>query len=323
MISLPYPPNARAPITEKADWLELAALATTDRNMSLEDLAREYRRTGEGAEAAFELAEAEGDEPDEGGGGQPLDPGGEFSLGLVEDAFNEMEDRATSIGSAYPFSVQPNYIQATADTDRTLYCFLLLLRWFGIRAIPARKRVAALFERLSLAAARAYFGGADAEYYRFGEPRKPDAPEHFKQALLDLSGRLGEPFKLIEGSPYHHSGDRGLDLIVWRSFRDKRPGKLVGFGQCATGADWETKTRDLNVDSFFKVWASPPPAVTPVRMFFVPFRVESQHWVRHSADAGVLFDRCRIASFADSIPERLLDECRLWSLDVLQELRQP
>jgi len=95
-------------------------------------------------------------------------------------------------------------------------------------------------------------------------------------------------------------------------------GKLIGFGQCATGHNWRTKLSELQTPAFWKKWITEPAAVDPVRMFFVPFRVEAIKWDDASIDGGILFDRCRIASLAANLDDALRRSCRRWTRHVLK-----
>src|SRR5262249_49084487 len=113
--------------------------------------------------------------------------------------------------------------------------------------------------------------------------------------------------------------DAKLDLIVWRPFSDARPGKLMGFGQCATGQDWMDKLTHLQPQAFCGMWLLDTPAVPPVRLFFVPFRIEKHRWLEASMQGGVIFDRCRIAAHARRLGSDLLRECSAWTNHVLRE----
>lgn len=41
------------------------------------------------------------------------------------------------------------------------------------------------------------------------------------------------------------SNDGGVDVVVWRSFADQRPGFLVILGQGTIGSQWRGKERDI------------------------------------------------------------------------------
>ena len=110
-----------------------------------------------------------------------------------------------------------------------------------------------------------------------------------------------------------------LDLTVWRPFLDRRPGKLIGFGQCATGNDWTDKLTHLQPDAFCSMWMLDYPAVAPIRLFFVPFRIEQRRWLDVARQGGIVFDRCRIANHADGIHKDLRRELSQWTIHVLRK----
>ncbi len=218
-----------------ADWLELRALEAADRNCSIQDLVQVIRRTG-----TIEAIEPD-DEPED-----PQDRGAEKTQVVAEDAFAEIEDRHASCGGdrgTYPYRLRPQYIELRAKPKKSLYLFLLLLSRFGKDAGPNGTDGAKLFELISLHAAATYFGGAACGVgsYHFGAPRR-STPRSFVDALNEMCSQMGEGQGCRVDRPnVSDQKDAKLDLTVWRPFRDNRPGKLMGFGQCATGNNWTDK----------------------------------------------------------------------------------
>jgi hypothetical protein len=155
----------------------------------------------------------------------------------------------------------------------------------GVAAFPER-----VFEALSARAASRFLNG---ESVRFGAPRRrEDLDPVFVRALPALSSQY-----LREGQVRTFreqlSGDAGLDIVAWRQHEDGRAGKLILFGNCATGKDWVTKPLELNVDVWTKSWLMIPSPV--IRGFFIPFRViPDDDWNDLVIKGGVVFDRCRI-----------------------------
>jgi hypothetical protein len=111
---------------------------------------------------------------------------------------------------------------------------------------------------------------------------------------------------------------RGSILVLWNDFGDDRPGKLIGFAQCATGANWKTKLTELQPDIWCNLWMHSTPLTYPVRVFFVPFSVDDEYWAEAIGYGGILFDRTRIASLAD--PDRTVrSEVARWTRAVIKE----
>ena len=306
-------PSASEGREEHADWLELRALEAGDGNSSIQDLVQVIRRTG-----TIEALETD-DEPED-----PQDRGAEKTQVVAEDAFAEIEDRHSSCGGdrgAYPFRVGSQHIQLPKGLEKSIYLYLLLLSRFGKDAGPKGTDGARVFELVCLQAAVEYFGGAksDVGRYHFGAPRR-STPRGFRDALNEMCQAIGEGQGCRVDRPnLADQKDAKLDLTVWRPFGDNRPGKLIGFGQCATGADWPDKLTHLQPEHFCRQWMLDTPAVSPTRLFFAPFRIEHRRWRDVTGLGGIIFDRCRIAFHARRIEKDLMDECSEWTAHVLKE----
>jgi hypothetical protein len=294
-------PSADDAIEDQADWIELRCVSDEGESTSLSDLIRQLRRSGT----------------------VERDAGSEQSERLAEDVFSELDSRAKSCGEdRYPFELDPHGIRRRQDFLDSPYIFQLLLTHFGIvtpSGIPSPEKV---FEEISAFAAGRYFGGEDPMAFAFGFPRRYEH-KNFHDALNNLCLRLeeGEGASLPEREPERTERlakilaqkDGGLDVVAWKQFPDRRAGKLVGFGQCACGkADWRTKFTSLQPSNFFNLWLRKHFAVSPVRMFFVPRRVEQREWSDIAIQAGVLFDRCRITHHANGLSQPIVGECRAW-----------
>ena len=148
MTSLLASPNASSGVSRLADWIELKALFSADRNASQQDLASELRRGGS-TDAVEEGSRA------------LVDRGGELTESLASDAFSEIEDRAVAAGSGYPFDVGGQHIEipSRVDIEASTYIFQLLLSSFGTNAgRGSRVRPERDFEDISLDAAQSYLG---------------------------------------------------------------------------------------------------------------------------------------------------------------------
>lgn len=309
-------PTASAPPEELADWLELKALRSADKNSSLQDLVRALRRSGT-TDALVD------DVDDDDGTAYASDPRSEKSQTAAEDAFSEVEERrtacaATSELSLYPFAVEDAYITADAGAQHNIYLFLLLLSACGKDAGPDDMNGEALFEDLCAEALKAYFGGdPQADAVVFGFPRLV-LPAGFRDAVNDLCDKVGEGGTCRDRPTRKDQKDAKLDIVAWRSFSDGRSGKLIGFGQCATGSNWRDKLTELLPDNFCDMWLTEPLAVKPVRAFFVPYRIEKSRWLGTCVAAGIVFDRCRIAGSLHSPSEELVSRCEAWVDHVLK-----
>jgi hypothetical protein len=97
---------------------------------------------------------------------------------------------------------------------------------------------------------------------------------------------------------------------------DKLPGKLILFGQCAGGEYWENKTFEMQPDKFWANWMLDSQISPLVRTFYVPHRInceELDYWTITVRDAGILFDRCRVAYWAFQDNARVVTDARYYA----------
>ncbi len=263
---------------ELADWCELNAVVSEDRSFSFGELERTLNRA-----AIFRNQE-------------------EVEEKMAEVAF-EIEARVLAASEGYAFTFDGYNVELRADEDNYYpYLFCLCLSYFGWEQLPgAAIFPARMFEWLSSVAARRFLQG---EAIRFAAPREGDVPGPFREAVDYICQRFGEGVGLQPtGEPVGQ--DDTLDIVAWRDFPDGLPGKLLLFGQCAAGANWEEKISDLQPRDFCDAWMQQAPSSTLLKALFIPHRVESEKWRLRTIKAKLIFDRCRIAYLAhqpDQVP---------------------
>lgn len=302
-------PAASAGAEAHADWLELEALRTRDRNSSAQDLIAPLRRTGSGEELE-----------DEDVSSAVSDQGGDTTEPIAEDAFAELEHRQYSCDGAYPYEVRADVIQGRRNVRDSLYVFLLLLSEYGKDAAPSGLNATQLFEEVCEQALSATLGGTDrgARTIQFGFPRRV-APAGFAEAVEDLCSKTGEGVAAKKQPTAADQKDAKLDLVGWRPFPDGRRAQMMMWGQCATGANWNAKLGDFLPDAWTSTWLTESPYVLPLKAFFVPHRVPEDVWEPTSRHAGILFDRCRIAALAGPLAQHLRDRVRRFNRHVLDQ----
>jgi hypothetical protein len=301
-------PSASAAPAEHADWLELKALASQDRNSSISDLGRTIERAGT-MDAMVEDDDVAG-----------VDPDGDGASAITSAAFFEIESREQGCGTSagYAFDVGENSIEAKKKAEETIYVFLLLLARYGHQAAKEVALADSLFEEVSAAAVRGYMGGtaARADAIAFGPTRRKKGTG-FRSAVDDLCSRLGEGGGISTEPAASDQKDAKLDVVAWTPFPDSRRGKLVMFGQCATGKNWPSKLTELQPHAFCGVWMREPLHIVPHRAFFLPFTIPDRTWNIAISNGGIVFDRCRIAAHATDVPAPILKKCRQWSKAVM------
>lgn len=316
MVARPTLPSADAAPEEHADWLEYCTLRSAEGGTSIRQFMRDLSAAGTGE--VIDIWEHEE--------GSPLEEmlGAE---GTAESAFEELHERYLACGGkdgAYPFHVEENSLLLGGRPETSVYTFLLLLSRLGREAGPPEIDAAELFEDISARAAERYLGGSrsNARAVVFGFPRKV-LPKGFAPALDALCSQLGEGEGHRTSPKTKDEKDARLDIVAWRDFQDKRPGKLIAFGQCATGSQWRTKLTDLPpTTDWCDLWMRGLVTVSPIRLFCVPHRVDRENWLHTGRLGGILFERCRIAQLAADLDGDLADACTKWSRHVLREIRR-
>jgi hypothetical protein len=307
-------PASSAPREHLADWLELRTLVVAERSTSFRDVVGQYKIGGvidskkeyeEGADVEFDEDEA--------------------CEALAESVFAEIAEREKACGgpgASYPYEVSGDLVNGASSIEASIYTFLALLSKYGKDAGPTHGEGAKLFEEVSAKAAEVYLGGYHADVHSrvFGFPRRL-LPAGFKSALDQLCEDLGEGVCHRSDRPLlEDQKDAKLDIVAWREFADRRPGKLIAFGQCATGQDWKDKIAELpNTDKWCSWWMADVPVVWPIRLFFVPHRIEYEAWPWTNIVGGILFDRCRIAHLTADIDPDIVRRCAEWSANVLKK----
>ena len=308
------PPVPRDTRSRLADWLEVECLVAL-RGVS----ASRFRRFG----AA----------PDESGHETELDQDAHERLEteILEEepahweaeVADEIEWREKVLDRLYPFRLERSLtnwklVQTTKSPDaavqagRLCYLFCLLLSAIRDSLIPEEsnltlsKEAPRDFERIATSASITLVGG---DGFHFGWPR--DKGTNLRTATVEVSRKLG--WKPRSDDPLWSTGnekDAGIDVIAWRDFEDNRPGRLLLFGQAASGAGWEKKPVELS--DFLSLFTEPP-FKHYVPALFTPFPqhhkccgkddqefeevARAEAWKRERT-CGLVLDRFRIVPLA-------------------------
>jgi hypothetical protein len=131
----------------------------------------------------------------------------------------------------------------------------------------------------------------------FGTAQK----ERFEEKVNELCRELGEgvEFENKMNVSANQIKDDRLDVVVWKSFADRKESKLIGFGQCKTGTSWrsDNSLTQLRPENFCQKWFRRMPAHTPARLFFVADTFNLDTWYNDASDAGIVFDRFRLMDY--------------------------
>ena len=235
----------------------------------------------------------------------------------IDDIFNEIETRIKIFNDKYPFEVDnTGYIikvKHLNDKYYYLYCYLLLCTRFNMNDQKNQNDIDGtfLFEKLSEQIASNYFGERSESFIT----GTSSTISTFEQKINELTKLMkeGKGYKVEDEDQAKYQKDDNLDIVVWKSFYDEYPGKLIGFGQCKTGTNWNEKLTSLQPDKFCETWFKSTPIVTPIRLFFICDLVERQKWNRNTRKAGIFFDRCRILDYCENISEEVIRDIKTWT----------
>jgi len=198
------------------------------------------------------------------------------------------------------------------------YLACLLLSLFGVQGdtqLPAK-----LFEKLTCEAIRRYLSGRGAVFgwpSDAGDRTEDEGESKIKRKIERLAKELHERFC---EAPAARFNDRGLDVVGWIPFSDKRPGQVVVLLQCAAGHNWKDKL-PVPIDAWLQYihWAC-----NPLKAFAVPCVVDERDWHEMSKDKGVFLDRARILNLlSDGVSDRVLgNELDSWVTNQLADLNE-
>ncbi len=285
------PPFRNDPPEQWADFAEYSALTSLSGSCSFNELVNDAKLPGSdrGVDGAPEFS------GDDGNGTVDYES-------FAEAVFDEIDNRRKACGGIhYPFNLSERSVRTINSTDNSLYTFLALLSWFGTDAGPTRSKPEKLFEEISAKAAEGYLGGPreHVKSLAFGHPRGGNIPKGFRKAVAHLCKSCGEG----RSHPNAREGlgdkkDAGLDVVAWRDFDDEKTGKLIIFGQCATGQNWKEKLTELQPDKWCQLWLAEGFLLPVTRSYFVPHVIENNKWKEACTMGGLLYDRCRIVSLA-------------------------
>lgn len=210
----------------------------------------------------------------------------------------QLEQRQELLGNDYPFEIDGNSLSYRPGELPVYELLLGICQAPSLSAAPFCE-LPRLFEHLSLLAGRGYLGPR-ARGYRTGWPR-PNNVARFKTLIEDLKQQSGNHLSEWQWQQAEHLPENpapkfvkedGLDVVVWRQWPDQRTGQLYLLGQCACGADWLKKDKELDLDDF-EEWFRLP-RTQPVRSFFTPRHAVDPILNHLARTAGLVFDRMRI-----------------------------
>jgi hypothetical protein len=299
-----------------ADWTELCALTEPAGHVSRDwvgDVVRDAGLLGNIEEAGF---------PDEDLYGTSDDLTEQDALAtFTNDVWREIEVRAHTVGSAYPYRVDGTTVQRRVASwhDIPSHSMFLLCDIGRRYGLDTDDELQHLFERVVAACAARLVRGSTV---RFGWPRDPDWPTSIEDRITRLGEELGLEVESLPGKLDPKDKDVGLDVVARHSFGDNGPGTVTYLVQCATGRNWREKNGEPSLEAWQDLlrWNS-----RLIRAIAVPWRLEPPYdYVRtfRRFNGAVVLDRLRLlsADVDQTLPADLRDLVLAWCTERLGAL---
>jgi hypothetical protein len=254
-----------APSTEDhpailADWLELLALSSPNRESSilaLGDIMDATQDTEAEDIADFDAA----------------------IEGIISRVTTEIHDRIKCLETAYPFEVNDPgtllTVKEDIDIGAAVYLFCLLMSHVSnsplLENFNLTNEAQTGRDIFQICATLSAAGYCDGPAVSFGWPRRDRTGFATKLAETYVSFGDGTPRANPLPAAPDHIKDGGIDVIGWRRARDGLPGTFYLLGQVASGHNWPTKTVLKDIRIFHWAWFDVQPVSQPTGAMFVPF----------------------------------------------------
>lgn len=224
----------------------------------------------------------------------------------LEDAWTQLEYRASCFGANYPFLVVGDILRLNTDWSNPRHkVYRFLLASSRLRSFRATNRYhwSQAFAKVSSVAMSSLLPGY-AEVKIF-DANSDDRREYYGTDCRDALLKLGEQisaFKIHEEDIRERepSGDGGIDLVGVISFQDIAHGAHIVFGQCgAQEENWPDKRLEAHPMGLSNYFQFSHDVITTM---FTPvlYRSSTGKWAKGSKVTGVVvIDRLRIINLIE------------------------
>jgi hypothetical protein len=214
----------------------------------------------------------------------------------VSYAFDVLDSRYQILGSKYPFRISRSFI--VKDGNSSLYEALLSItrtNVFFTRDGFGGTDTTKSFERLVEFCLSSFYG-ENTRTVNFGWPSEVGRPKEFSPAIGWLAALIGIPVGSAYRQPRRKDG--GVDVVVWRTFADGRPGVPLMLVQATVQADISAKARDVD-RRMWSGWLATD--VEPLVALAVPGSLNNTEVWNEISRNSLLLDRIRLTSMAPEI----------------------
>lgn len=222
-----------------------------------------------------------------------------FASDWLDDVWRELERRQRLLDGAAPFDVAPRVItrkRTWRQVPAYAFCVLAPLLQSSAKWRPKFKKAelaahyakqGLLFERISQEALRG--AGWRTHLTGWSSTNATSLPA----VVANVARQIGEPEHANWDKNVSKDGNEaGLDVVLFRAFRDDRCGFPIYLAQCAAGDNWNTKLHTPILAVWRKLidFAAPPH-----KAFALPHSLGAEELRRVTVKVeGIVFDRYRL-----------------------------
>ncbi|MDQ0276427.1 hypothetical protein QO003_000730 [Arthrobacter silviterrae] len=212
---------------------------------------------------------------------------------LESNIWSILKSRQQQLLASWPFHIDSNKMTRREGRHKTYWIIYLYLLFISSKQeVTSEDR--RNFEYLCIELIAGWTGSNS---YRIGFPALRGEPAGLQDRINIYAKKSHLIHYEVKFPVLPTDKDLGLDGVFWQSFRDRRSGGPHAWLQCATGRDWTTKTMEANNRTIMN---HIDPASGVLRLLAIPFCVvvPIANWHRRLQEAGVIFDRTRIAELS-------------------------
>lgn len=177
---------------------------------------------------------------------------------IMDNTWIELERRSNSYGEAYPFTVSNEQIEAnTSNEYLNPYLFFIILsiarhidHWHETVKEFGYTEQGTLFEHITEKALNAMFPGWNTWISGWGTDENTNWSEMLDELCEQIGAQKTDEFYELWDQP--GAKDRGLDILLYKTFEDGRPGLPCYLLQCGSGKHWPKKVLDPEIN----IWES-------------------------------------------------------------------
>lgn len=153
--------------------------------------------------------------------------------------------------------------------------------------------------------------GPGARSVRFAFPSSDGRPPGFPEAVSWLAGLLN--LSTGKAIPRPRVKDGGVDVVVWRPFKDGRTGFVVVLCQCTVELNWPPKAKDIVLGNWCGLIDF---GLHPLTALAIPFAVPTtfDKWDELRRTVNIVLDRMRLCELIESKHLGNLEEIKKWAL---------